>query len=102
MLPRVDVQCDTPYQNHAQMEPHASLAIWNGPKVAIYCSSQMVDSHQAGVAATWQTSKANVRIVSRYIGGGFGGKLPCFADQILAVIAANRLDPPVKVAFTHQ
>ncbi len=99
---RIDAEYDTPYQNHAQMEPHASLAVWDGPRVTIYCSSQMVDSHQAGVAATLQMSRANVRIVSRYIGGGFGGKLPYFADQVLAAIAAKRLDHPVKVAFTRQ
>ncbi len=99
---RIDAEYDTPCQSHAQMEPHASLAVWNGPRVTIYCSSQMVDSHQAGVAATLQMSKSNVRIVSRYIGGGFGGKLPFFADQVLAAIAAKRLDHPVKVAFTRQ
>ncbi len=99
---RVDVRYDTDYQNHAQMEPHASLAVWDGPKLTIWCSSQMVDSHQGGVAATLQMSKSNVRIVSRYIGGGFGGKLPYYADQILAAIAAKRLDHPVKVALTRQ
>ncbi|NPD67436.1 xanthine dehydrogenase family protein molybdopterin-binding subunit [Lichenicola cladoniae] len=99
---RIDVHYDTPYQNHAQMEPHASLAKWDGPKLTIWCSSQMVDSHQAGVAATLQMSKTNVRIVSRYIGGGFGGKLPYFSDQILAALAAKRLGHPVKVALTRQ
>ena len=99
---RIDVHYDTPYQNHAQMEPHASLAVWTGPKLAIWCSSQMVDSHQAGIAATLQMSKTNVRIVSRYIGGGFGGKLPYFCDQVLAALAAKRLDHPVKVALTRQ
>ena len=99
---RIDAHYDTPYQNHAQMEPHASLALWTGPKLAIWCSSQMVDSHQAGVAATLQMSKSNVRIVSRYIGGGFGGKLPYYCDMILAALAAKRLDHPVKVALTRQ
>ncbi|MGI4748051.1 MAG: xanthine dehydrogenase family protein molybdopterin-binding subunit, partial [Janthinobacterium lividum] len=99
---QIDVHYDTPYQNHAQMEPHASLAVWNGPKLTVWCSSQMVDSHRAGVAATLQMSKTNVRVVSRYIGGGFGGKLPYFSDQILAALAAKRLDHPVKVALTRQ
>ncbi|WP_419729889.1 xanthine dehydrogenase family protein molybdopterin-binding subunit [Lichenicola sp.] len=99
---RIDVRYDTPYQNHAQMEPHASLAVWDGPRVTIWCSSQMVDSHRAGVAATLQMSKSNVRTVSRYIGGGFGGKLPYFSDQILAALAAKQLGKPVKVALTRQ
>ena len=99
---RIDVRYDTPYQNHAQMEPHASLAVWDGPKLTVWCSSQMVDSHRAGVAATLQMSKSNVRIISRYIGGGFGGKLPYFSDQILAALASKQLGRPVKVALTRQ
>ena len=46
--------------------------------------------------------KSQVRIVSRYVGGGFGGKLPVFADVILSALAARELGRPVKTALTRQ
>ena len=99
---RLDVTYTTPFHIHAQMEPHATLAWWEGDKVVIRCSTQMVEHAQARVANTLQIPKENVRIVSRYIGGGFGGKLPVFADVLLSAQAARKLGRPVKTALTRQ
>jgi xanthine dehydrogenase YagR molybdenum-binding subunit len=66
---------------HAQMEPHATLAWWEGDSVIMHCSTQMLESAQNAVANTLQIPKEKVRIVSRYIGGGFGGKLPVFGGR---------------------
>ncbi|MFL6692067.1 MAG: molybdopterin cofactor-binding domain-containing protein, partial [Ramlibacter sp.] len=99
---RLDVSYTTPFHIHAQMEPHATLAWWEGDKVVIHCSTQMVEHAQARVANTLQIPKEKVRIVSRYIGGGFGGKLPVFADVTLSAQAARKLGRPVKTALTRQ
>jgi xanthine dehydrogenase YagR molybdenum-binding subunit len=99
---QVDVQYTTPVHIHAQMEPHAALAWWEGERVTVHCSTQMLDSAQKRVAHTLRIPEENVRIVSRYIGGGFGGKLPVWADVILAVLASKVLQRPVKTALTRQ
>ncbi|MGZ5269413.1 MAG: molybdopterin cofactor-binding domain-containing protein [Ramlibacter sp.] len=99
---RLDVTYTTPFHIHAQMEPHATLAWWEGDKVVIHCSTQMVEHAQKRVASTLQIPPEKVRIVSRYIGGGFGGKLPVFADVILSAQAARKLGRPVKTALTRQ
>jgi len=103
---RAAVQFDqiyrTPIHIHAQMEPHASLAWWEGDRVVVHCSTQFVESAQKRVAATLKINESQVRIVSRYIGGGFGGKLPVFADVILTALAARELGRPVKTALTRQ
>ncbi len=92
----------TPIHIHAQMEPHASLAWWEGDRVVVHCSTQFVESAQKRVAATLMIDRSQVRIVSRYVGGGFGGKLPVFADVILTALAARELGRPVKTALTRQ
>jgi xanthine dehydrogenase YagR molybdenum-binding subunit len=99
---RIDVTYTTPFHIHAQMEPHASLAWWEGDRVVVHCSSQLLESAQKCVAHTLQIPEENVRVVSRYIGGGFGGKLPVYGDVILAALASRELGRPVKTALTRQ
>lgn len=99
---RVDATYTTPFHIHAQMEPHATVAWWEGDRVVVHCSTQMVEHAQKRVAHTLKIPPEQVRIVSRYIGGGFGGKLPIFADAILSAQASRMLQRPVKTALTRQ
>ncbi|MDB5882323.1 MAG: xanthine dehydrogenase [Ramlibacter sp.] len=99
---KLDATYTTPFHIHAQMEPHATVAWWEGDKVVVHCSTQMVEHAQKRVANTLKMPVENVRIVSRYIGGGFGGKLPVYADVILSAIASRQLGRPVKTALTRQ
>jgi xanthine dehydrogenase YagR molybdenum-binding subunit len=98
---KVDVVYTTPYQHHAAMEPHASMAVWDGPMLTVYTAAQLTTSPQAGLARTFKIPKENVRIITRYVGGGFGGKLPYYTDATLAAIGAGMLRRPVKVAMTR-
>ncbi|MDB5955204.1 xanthine dehydrogenase family protein molybdopterin-binding subunit [Ramlibacter sp.] len=99
---RIDVQYTTPVHIHAQMEPHAALAWWEGERVIVHCSTQMLESAQKRIANTLRMPEEKVRVFSRYIGGGFGGKLPVWADVILSVLASKVLQRPVKTALTRQ
>jgi xanthine dehydrogenase YagR molybdenum-binding subunit len=62
----------------------------------------MLNQGQAAIARTLKMPLENVRLVSPYIGGGFGAKLWVNADAILAAIAARQLNRPVKTALTRQ
>ncbi len=86
----------------APMEPPATLAYWQGNKLTVHCSAQLINSAQKGVASTLGLPLADVRLVSRYIGGGFGSKLPIYGDVILTALAALALKRPVKTALTRQ
>jgi xanthine dehydrogenase YagR molybdenum-binding subunit len=99
---KVDATYTTPVHIHAQMEPHASTAWWEGDRVVIHCSSQLLESAQKCVSNTLQIPNEKVRIVSRYIGGGFGGKLPIYGDVLLAAMASRQLGRPVKTTLTRQ
>jgi xanthine dehydrogenase YagR molybdenum-binding subunit len=98
---KIDATYTTPYQNPAAMEPHATMAVWEGDRLTVYMSAQLTTSPQEGLARTFNIAKENVRIITRYVGGGFGGKLPFFVDSTLAAIGARLLGRPVKVAMTR-
>jgi xanthine dehydrogenase YagR molybdenum-binding subunit len=99
---RLDVTYTTPLESHAMMEPHATLALWQGDKLILHTSNQLLDHSRAAVAKTLRMEPENVRLISPFIGGGFGSKLWVNADAILAAMAAKRLNHPVKVALTRQ
>ena len=98
---QVDATYTTPDQAHAMMEPHATIAAWNGTELTLWTSNQMIDWCTSDVATTLRIPKTSVRIIAPYIGGGFGGKLFVRADAVLAALAARAAGRPVKVALTR-
>jgi xanthine dehydrogenase YagR molybdenum-binding subunit len=96
---QLDTTYTTPDESHAMMEPHASIAAWRGDKLTVWTSNQMIDWGVGDVAKTLGIPKANVRLVSPFIGGGFGGKLFVRADAVLAALGARAARRPVKVAL---
>jgi xanthine dehydrogenase YagR molybdenum-binding subunit len=99
---KIDVTYTTPPQAHAMMEPHATIAEWNGDRLTLYTANQMLPRGVDTVSATLLLPKDKIRLVSRYIGGGFGAKLQVEPDAILAAMAARMLNRPVKLALTRQ
>ncbi len=100
---KLDVTYTTPLESHAMMEPHATIATWTGDGLTLYTSNQLPVAGRSVVANTLKMPKTEVRIVSRYVGGGFGGKLDVWPDAILAALASRRLrGRPVKVVLTRQ
>src|SRR3954470_12387651 len=91
----------TPYQHQAPMEPHATMAAWEGPTLTVHTSAQLTTSPQQGLARTFNIRKEDVRIITRYVGGGFGSKLPYYFEATLAAMGARMLKRPVKVAMTR-
>ena len=79
----------------------ATMAVWDGPKLTVHTAAQLTTSPQEGLARTFNIRKEDVRIITRYIGGGFGSKLPYYFDATLAAIGARMLNRPVKVAMTR-
>ncbi|TCP76077.1 xanthine dehydrogenase YagR molybdenum-binding subunit [Rhizobium sp. PP-CC-2G-626] len=95
----LDEAYSTPDQSHAMMEPHASIAAWNGDEVTVWTSSQMIDWWRADLATTLDIDKEKIHLMSPFIGGGFGGKLFLRSDAVLAVLGAQAAKRPVKVAL---
>lgn len=99
---KIDATYRTPFEHHNPMEPHATIAVWSGDELTIHTSAQTLANYRAGVASTLGMPPERVRIVSPFVGGGFGSKLIIHADTVLAALAARVLQRPVKIALTRQ
>ena len=97
----VDQTFTTPDQSHAMMEPHATIAAWSGNKLTLWTSNQMIDWAVGDMATTLGIPKADIRVDSPYIGGGFGGKLWVRGDAVMAALGARAAGRPVKVALAR-
>jgi xanthine dehydrogenase YagR molybdenum-binding subunit len=95
----LDQTYTTPDQSHAMMEPHATIAAWQGDKLTIWTSNQMIAWNKRDLAKTLGLDPANLRVDSPYVGGGFGSKLFLRADAVLAALGAKAADRPVKLAL---
>ena len=96
---QLDATYTTPDQAHAMMEPHASIAAWVGNELTLWTSNQMIDWGVSDVARTLDLPKENVRLISPFVGGGFGGKLFVRSEALLAALGARAAKRPVKVAL---
>ncbi|EOL8958677.1 aldehyde oxidoreductase molybdenum-binding subunit PaoC [Cronobacter dublinensis] len=92
-----DATYTTPDQSHMAMEPHASMAAWEGDKLTLWTSSQMINWWRSDLAKTLNIPLENIRVRSPYIGGGFGSKLFLRSDAVLAALGARAVQRPVKV-----
>ncbi len=96
---KLDETYSTPDESHAMMEPHATVAAWEGEKLTVWTSNQMVGWAVTDMAKTLGIAKENIRVVSPFVGGGFGGKLFLRADVLLAALGARAAKRPVKLAL---
>jgi xanthine dehydrogenase YagR molybdenum-binding subunit len=96
---KVDSTYTTPDHAHAMMEPHATIAAWKGDELTLWTSNQMIDWGRGEIAKILGMPKAKVRLISPFIGGGFGGKLFIRADAVLAALGARAAGRPVKIAL---
>lgn len=98
---RIEQRYSTSHETHAMMEPHATIAAWQDGKLTVWTSSQMVNWAQKALAKIFDLTAGDVRVVSSYVGGGFGAKLAVQSDAVLAAIGARKIGRPVKLALTR-
>ena len=86
----------------AAMEPHASMASWDGDRLTVRGSFQMLAFNVKELADAMGLSAKKVRLLAPYVGGGFGSKLGITHDAVAASLAAMELGRPVRVTLTRQ
>lgn len=96
---KVDATFQTAHESHSMMEPHATIAAWDGDKLTLWTSNQMIQWAQDSMGKILGIDPADVRVDSPFIGGGFGGKLFIRSDAVLAALAAKEVGRPVKIAL---
>ena len=95
----LDETYTTPDQSHAMMEPHATIASWDGDQLTCWCTIQQLSWGIRDLAHILDVPAANIRLISSYIGGGFGGKGTVLSDLVAAALAARATGRAVKVTL---
>jgi xanthine dehydrogenase YagR molybdenum-binding subunit len=98
----VDATYRTPMQSHNPLEPHATIAHWEGDRLTLYDATQYVSGVRETVAKTLGTADDNVRVVSPFVGGGFGCKGSAWSHVVLAAMCAREVARPVKLVVDRQ
>jgi xanthine dehydrogenase YagR molybdenum-binding subunit len=99
---KVEQTYTTPVYHHNPMEPHATIAVWEGEHLTIYDSTQSVMGSRDAVAFVLGLPKEKVRLLSPFIGGGFGCKGFTWHHTFLAPMAAKMTGKPVKLVLDRQ
>jgi xanthine dehydrogenase YagR molybdenum-binding subunit len=98
---KVDETYVTPTETHNPIELHASVAVWDGQNFTLYETSQAVMNSRDVLSQWLGVPQENVRVISRFLGSGFGGKLWPWTHCAIAASAARNLNRPVKLVLTR-
>ncbi|KGF66988.1 xanthine dehydrogenase [Hoeflea sp. BAL378] len=98
----IDEVYRTPGHSSAPMEPHAAIASWDGDRLTVRASCQMLKYNRNELADALGIKPENVRILAPYVGGGFGSKLGIAHDAVAASIAARAVGRPVALALSRR
>jgi xanthine dehydrogenase YagR molybdenum-binding subunit len=100
---RIEQTYTTPNQNHNPMEMHGLTAVWHGKdRLTLYDTSQGIFGVRQKMANIFELPLANVRVVSHYVGGGFGCKGSPWSHVGLCALAARQVGRPVRLVLTRQ
>jgi carbon-monoxide dehydrogenase large subunit len=85
------------------MEPRAALAQWNSGsnELTVWCTSQNPHIHRFIISSVLGVPEHKVRVIAPEVGGGFGSKIPCYPDELLAGWAAMKLNRPIRWSETR-
>ena len=99
---KLDQTYVTPAETHNPIELHATTAVWDGSTLTLYESSQGVVNLRGVLAQMFGLPKENVRVITKFLGSGFGGKLWPWTHCPLAAAAARQLGKPVKLVVSRK
>ena len=98
---KVDATYITPTEHHNPMEPHATIAQWDGDRLTVWTATQGISGAQTTLATLFSIDPADVRVICPYVGGGFGCKGNTWPPATLAAMAAKIVGRPVKLVVTR-
>ena len=98
----LDERYTTPIHFPAALEPHATTAWWDGDKLVVKSSNQVIGAARTTIATALGIDADRVRVLAPFVGGGFGGKTGVGPEVVLAAIAAERIGRPVKIALPRR
>jgi CO/xanthine dehydrogenase Mo-binding subunit len=98
----VEATYETSCEIHCTLEPLSSVARWEGDRLTVWESSQGVFDQQEYLAKALSLPLSSVRVVCRYMGGGFGSKAELSKHTLIAVLLARKTGRPVRSVLTRE
>ena len=98
----VEGQFSTQVEIHNPTEPHGSVVNWDGDQLTIWDSTQAVFSVRRRVASVLGLAESKVRVIKKYMGGGFGSKLEAGKYTVMAALLAKKIGRPVRIALDRR
>ncbi len=98
---KLDATYTTPIEHHNPMEPHATIARWDGDRLTVWSATQGISGAQTSLAALFGIDKSKVRVICPFVGGGFGCKGNTWTPVTLTAMAAKMVGRPVKLVITR-
>ena len=98
---KIEAVYETPVEHHNPMEPHATIAVWRGDRLAVYTATQGISGAQETLASAFGLPRENVTVICPYVGGGFGCKGNTWPPALIAALAARHVQRPVKLVVTR-
>ncbi len=96
---RVEATYATPIEHHNPMEPHATLARWDGDRLTVHDATQYVAGDRDTLARLFGIAPENVTVIDPFVGGGFGCKGSTWSHVALAAMAARHVGRPVRLVL---
>jgi CO/xanthine dehydrogenase Mo-binding subunit len=91
----------TPVQTHVSLETHGAVARWDGDELTVWSSTQGIFGVRDDLAVLFNLPPGKVRVITEYLGGGFGSKFGAGREQILAAKLARAAGAPVKLMLAR-
>ncbi|MDX2939259.1 xanthine dehydrogenase family protein molybdopterin-binding subunit [Streptomyces ipomoeae] len=97
----VDLRYTTPGLQHNAIEPHATVAVWDGDHLTVHDTTQAMDQSRRYLAWRFGVPASHVRVHAEFVGGGFGGKFAVWPGTVIAAMAAKAVGRPVRLALSR-
>jgi xanthine dehydrogenase YagR molybdenum-binding subunit len=97
----VDATYTTPLQHHNPLEPSVTVAAWSGDRLTVHESTQGISNTQNALMQALGLPRENVRVITPFVGGGFGAKGPVWPHTLLTAAVARLTGMPVKLVLTR-
>lgn len=98
---KVEANYSTPIEHHNPMEPHATIAAWQGEQLTVWTATQGITGAQKTMSELFGLEPSQVRIICPYVGGGFGCKGNTWPPAVLAAMASKAVGRPVKLVLSR-
>ena len=88
-------------ENHNPMEPHATVAAWNGDKLTLHDKTQWINNVQEQVGRAFGIPPTDIHVIAPFVGGAFGSALRVWPHVLIAAMSAKQVKRPVKLILTR-